>query len=81
MSDEIIFTGGGTEGDNMAIFGTLRTFGNLPSKHIITTKIEHHAVLEPLHVLEKDGVETTYLDVSEDGTVDPEDIKNALRPD
>ncbi|MBI5413587.1 cysteine desulfurase [Candidatus Peregrinibacteria bacterium] len=81
ISDEIIFTGGGTEGDNMAIFGAVRTFGGLASKHIITTKIEHHAVLEPLHILEKEGVEITYLDVGEDGIVNPEDVKNALRPD
>lgn len=78
--EEIIFTGGGTEGDNMAIFGVVRVFGGLASKHIITTKIEHHAVLEPLRILEKEGAAVTYLDVSEEGIVDPAAVKKALRP-
>jgi cysteine desulfurase len=78
---EIVFTSGGTEGDNMAILGLARTVDKKRYKHIITTAIEHQAVLAPCRALEKEGYEVTYLPVSNDGFVDPEDIKKALRPD
>lgn len=84
-SDEIIFTSGGTESDNLAIFGIINALGHLVSKsakpHIITTKFEHHAVLEPCHILEKKGLaDVTYLKVGKDGVVDPKDVEKALKP-
>lgn len=83
--DEIIFTNGGTESDNLAILGIARNFVSLKtgngSPHIITTKIEHHAVLNPCKFLEKQGWKVTYLDVGREGIVKPEDIEKALQPD
>ena len=77
---EIIFTSGGTESDNMAIIG-----GALANKrvgnHIITTKIEHPAVLETFKYMESLGYETTYLSVDESGCVDIEELKSSLRDD
>ncbi|MCH5262896.1 MAG: cysteine desulfurase NifS [Lachnospiraceae bacterium] len=78
--NEIYFTSGGTESDNWAIKATYeacRDKGN----HIITTKIEHHAVLHTCEYLEKQGAEITYLDVDEDGLLDTEQLKKAIRPD
>jgi len=75
---EIIFTNGGTESDNLAIFGVA---GLHKRAHIITTKIEHHAVLNPIKFLEKNGFDVTYLDVGKEGIVNPEDVKKALRPE
>src|SRR3989339_1038629 len=75
---EIIFTNGGTESDNLAIFGVVKNFKN---GHIITTKFEHHAVLNSCKHLEKEGFEVTYLDVSKEGVVKPEDVKRALKPE
>lgn len=75
--DEIVFTSGGTESNNMAIMGTayaLEKKGN----HIITSSIEHHAVLEPYKFLGKRGFKITYLPVDKDGLVDPEDVKKAI---
>ncbi len=75
--DEIYFTGGGTESDNTVIMGTasrLRDKGN----HIITTKVEHHAVLHPCEELEKRGFEVTYLDVDEFGAVTAEQVEKAI---
>ena len=74
--DEIIFTSGGTESNNLAIFGSANKY---KKGHIITTKFEHHSVLNPIKFLEKNGFNVTYLDVGEDGVVDPKDIKKALR--
>jgi len=78
-SKEIFFTGGGSESDNWAIKGVadaLKSKGN----HIITTKIEHHAVLHTCEFLEKHGYEVTYLDVDEYGLVDPKAFEAAIRP-
>lgn len=78
--EELVFTGGGTEAINLAIFGSARMYQDR-GKHIITSKIEHHAVLHSCEALKKEGFEITYLDVDEYGLVKPEDVKKALRPD
>jgi cysteine desulfurase len=77
---EIVFTSGGTEADNLAIFGLLAA-SRAPRKHIITTAIEHHAVLNSCQALEKTGVTVTFVPVGQDGIVDPDDIRRALRPE
>lgn len=78
---EIYFTSGGSEADNQAIISAAR-FGELKGKkHIISIKIEHHAVLHTLNKLEKEGFEVTLLDVDKSGIVNPEDVKNAIRED
>lgn len=78
--NEIIFTSGGTESDNTAIIQTAFKRQNL-GKHIITTTIEHEAVLKPLHFLEEHGFEVTYLPVDENGNISIDDFKAALRDD
>jgi cysteine desulfurase len=78
--DELYFTSGGTESDNLAVKGTayaLRERG----KHIITSRIEHQAVLESCEFLEREGFDVTYLAVDEYGMVDPDDLKNSIRDD
>ena len=75
---DIIFTGGGSESDNMAIKGVAYANKN-KGNHIITTKIEHHAVLHTCEFLEKNGYEVTYLDVDENGLVTAEDVEKAIR--
>jgi cysteine desulfurase len=77
---EIVFTSGGTESDNLALFGVIAASQEL-RKHIITTAIEHHAVLNAAQALEKLGVAVTYVSVGRDGVVDPEDIRRALKPE
>ncbi|MBE0337643.1 cysteine desulfurase family protein [Paenibacillus sp. 23TSA30-6] len=77
--EEIIFTSGGTESDNLALFGTATTDGRT-SGHIITTAIEHHAVLHACAELEKAGYEVTYVPVNSFGRVNPADIGAAIRP-
>lgn len=80
LPDSIIFTGGGSESDNLAIFGVARLHQK-HGRHIITTKVEHHAVLNPIEQLSKEGFEVTFLDVDEYGRVTAEQVKKALRPD
>ena len=79
-SSEIVFTCGGTEADNLAIFGIVNPCDQ-PRKHVVTTAIEHHAVLNTAQALEKQGVDVTYVPVSREGIVDPEDIREAMRPE
>lgn len=79
-SEEIVFTSGGTEADNMAIIGTAKDrMGR--GRHIITSQIEHHAVLDTCRQLDKEGFEVTYLPVNWFGEVDPETLARAIRPD
>lgn len=77
---EILFTSGGTESDNLALIGT--AFANCRAgRHLITTQIEHPAILQTMQYLEKQGFEVTYLPVDENGCVRPEDLEKALRKD
>ena len=71
---EIVFTSGGTEGDNLALFGMLA-----PGDHVITSTVEHHAVLNACKRLEETGSEVTYLPVDARGHVDPDDLRRAIR--
>ena len=77
---EIYFTAGGSESDNWAIRCASRALA-AKGKHIITSQIEHHAVLHTCQYMEKQGYEVTYLPVDENGLVSVEDVKNAIRPD
>ncbi len=77
---EIIFTSGGTEADNMAIRGVVGA-ADRPGKHVVTSAIEHHAVLNTCQALETEGVAVTYVGVGSYGIVDPEDVRRALTPD
>ena len=79
-ASEIYFTAGGTESDNWALRATAEAYA-AKGKHIITTAIEHHAILHTCAYLEKQGFEVTYLKVDENGRVNPEELKAAIRPD
>ena len=79
-TEEIYFTGGGSESDNWALKATAEAYAN-KGKHIITSKIEHHAILHTCEWLEKHGFEVTYLDVDENGLIDPKALEAAIRPD
>lgn len=78
--EEIYFTSGGTEGDNWAFFGTAQGYKR-DGKHIITTKVEHPAVISPAEKLEELGYEVTYLDTDEKGYIDIEELRSAIRKD
>ena len=78
--DRVFFTSGGTEADNWAIFGSAKRFGK-KKKHIITTAIEHHAILHVMQELEHQGFEVTYLQPDSEGRVTLQDLKAALRKD
>ncbi len=78
--EEIYFTAGGSESDNWAIKATADAYKS-KGKHIITSKIEHHAILHTCEYLEKNGYEVTYLDVDEDGKIKLEQLKSAIRKD
>jgi cysteine desulfurase len=77
---ELIFTSGGTESDNMAVLGVARAAANT-SRHVISSSIEHPAVLGPCTQLHREGVAITLLPVGASGIVDPDDVRKALRPD
>ena len=79
-TEEIYFTAGGSESDNWALKATAEAYES-KGKHIITTKIEHHAILHTGEYLQKRGYEVTYLDVDENGIVSPEAVEAAIRPD
>ncbi|AWP29044.1 Cysteine desulfurase [Paenibacillus vortex V453] len=78
QSDELVFTAGGTESDNLAILGMLESLGT-KGKHVITSAIEHHAVLHTCHELERQGCEVTYVPVDSTGRVSVEDIVGAIK--
>lgn len=78
--EEIYFTAGGTESDNWALKATADAYEK-KGKHIITSKIEHHAILHTCEYLEKKGFEITYIDVDEDGVIKLDELEKAIRPD
>jgi cysteine desulfurase len=80
LPEEIFFTSGGTESDNFAVKGVAFEHED-KGKHIITSKIEHHAILESYTFLEEQGFEATYLPVNQYGFVNPDDLRKAIRPD
>lgn len=79
-TNEIYFTAGGSEADNWALKATAEAYAK-KGKHVITSKIEHHAILHTAEYLEKQGFEVTYLDVDGDGMISLEELKEAIRPD
>lgn len=79
-TEEIYFTGGGSESDNWALKATAEMYGS-KGKHIITSTIEHHAILHTCDYLEKQGFEITYVDVDENGRIKLDELKEAIRPD
>ncbi|MDR2364715.1 MAG: IscS subfamily cysteine desulfurase [Zoogloeaceae bacterium] len=78
---EIIWTSGATESDNLAIKGAARFYGETKGKHLLTVKTEHKAVLDTMRDMERQGFEVTYLDVRENGLIDLDVFRAALRPD
>ncbi len=79
-ANEIYFTAGGSESDNWAVKAAAEAYRE-KGNHIITTKIEHHAILHTAEYLEKQGYDVTYLDVDEDGLVDTDELEKAIRPE
>lgn len=79
--EEIYFTSGGTEADNWALKGIAGQGNRFSGKHIITSKIEHHAILHTCDYLERQGCGVTYLDVDEQGMISPEQLERAIRPE
>lgn len=79
--EELVFTSGGTESDNHAIFEAARAGAKAGKRHLVTTKIEHHAVLRPMERLEEEGFTVTYVPVSATGLVDPQDVEDAIQDD
>ena len=79
-SNEIYFTGGGSESDNWALVAAAEAYGE-KGKHIITSAVEHHAVLHTCQYLEKRGYEVTYVGVDENGILKMEELRAAIRPD
>jgi cysteine desulfurase len=77
---ELVFTSGGTEADNLAILGSIRA-NAAPRQHVITTAIEHPAVLNPCRELERSGISVTYVEPGPNGLIDPDDIRRALKPE
>jgi cysteine desulfurase len=77
---EVLFTSGGTEADNIAILGSVRA-STKSRKHVITSTIEHPAVLNTCQALEKEGVEVSYVKVGSSGVISPDDVRAALRPE
>lgn len=80
-ANEVYFTSCGTESDNWAIRGIVSHYGAKKGKHIISTNIEHHAVLETLKQLEREGCEVTYLPVNSEGFITARQVEDAIRPD
>jgi cysteine desulfurase len=80
QASEVYFTSCGTESDNWAIKGAAASLAS-KGKHIITSKIEHHAVIHPCEALAKQGYEITWIEVDQDGLVNPDDVRSAIRPD
>lgn len=78
---EIVFTSGGTEADNLALLGCVAAIQPATKKHVITTAIEHHAVLNACQELERRGVEVTYVGADADGIVGPDAIRRAIKPE
>lgn len=76
--DEVIFTGGATESNNLAVKGVAAAYRDRGKNHIVTTKIEHSAVLQPCQTLETQGCRVTYLDVDRYGIVDPDEVRAAI---
>src|SRR5688500_6319562 len=77
-ADQVVFTSGGTESDNFGVKGLALARGR---GHLITSRIEHHAVLRTVQALEAQGFTATYLPVDAHGRVDPDDVRKAIRPD
>jgi cysteine desulfurase len=80
LNSEVVFTSGGTESDNLALFGVLSPESTRNPTHLITTTIEHHAVLHAAESLAKNNVEVTFLECTPEGLIDPAALKAAIRP-
>lgn len=81
LPEEVFFTGCGSESDNWAVKGIAHKLAAQGKRHLITTSIEHHAILHSMAALEKEGFEVTYLPVDADGLVSPDQVRAAIRPD